>query len=329
MLKIQEKQLAVIVRPTGGGTAAPIELLRGVKTHALGLRFDGDVTIAGGGGGTVNAEGVQRCIERVKIIENGAVTVDMSGRQLGYYTNEAQHQAANIVQLSAATAANYLISGDFLIDFASIWGGDPGETCYMERNSQAPTQIEVTWAVDAQAALISGTGLTVNSMSISPTQVFDPLSKQLPVFLPRHKYVASKALVAGQDFDFYLNPDAGTRVSSILIQSLSDGVTVDTILNGTITVQDDAIRYYDRVNRFTQQNRSRQERNFPAPRLGYMHINFRKYGKLSEMYVTGQGDNFRFTADCATPGTSNQFIAGVKGMLPVPGFTAGPLPLGW
>lgn len=329
MLKIQEKQLTVIVRPAAGGAAAPIDLLRGVKTHVVALRYDASVTIAGGAGGTVNAEGVERTMERVRILENGTPTIDMTGRMLGFYTALGQRQALAVTQLSAATAANYTLSGDFLLDFASIWGGDPGETCYMERNSQAPTQLEITWAPDAQAALISGTGLTVNSMQVTPMQIYDPLSSKLPIFLPRHKFVTSNALVAGQDFDFKLIPDAGMRVGGVLIQSLADNVTVDTILNGRITIQDDAKQYWDRVNRFTQLNQMRQQFNFPAARLGYLYCNFSRYGKLSEMYNTGQGDNFRFTADVATPGTANQLYGGLKEYLPVPGFTRGPLPAGW
>jgi hypothetical protein len=310
------------------GKAPGIEILRGVKTHALLFRLTAQVTIAGGAGGTVNAEGVQRLINRVKIIENGETTIEVEGRMLGYLTGRAQRQAANINQLSSAANGTYQLSADFVIDFASIYGADPSETCYVERNSNVPTMIEFEFNA-AQASLISGTGLTLDSFSIVPTQMFDPVSKVMPFFLPRIKLVTSDAVTGSvSQFPVFLYPEAGARIESVILHSVTDNVTNANVLNGTVTLRGDKFRYVDRVDRNTILNEHRRFRSFPAPSLAYLEFDSRFYGKLSEMFVTGQDDNFRAEVDATNPGTNTTFYAYLLEKLPIPDYTRA-IPEGW
>lgn len=310
------------------GKAPGIEMLRGMKTHALLFRLDAQVTITGGAGGTVNAEGVQRLINRVKIIENGETTIEVEGRMLGYLTGRAQRQAANITQLSAATAATYTISADFVLDFASIYGADPSETCYVERNSNVPTLIEFEFNA-VQASLISGTGLALDSFTLTPTQMYDPESKVMPFFLPRVKLVTSDS-VSGtvSQFPVFLYPEAGARIESAILHSITDGVTNASVLNGTVTLRGDKFRYVDRVDRRTILNEHRRFRNFPAPSLAYLEFDSRFYGKLSEMFITGQDDNFRAEVDATNPGAATSFYAYLLEKLPIPDYTRA-IPAGW
>lgn len=311
------------------GKAPGIEIIRGVKTHAILFRVAAQATITGGAGGTVNAEGLQRLIERVKIIENGQTTIEVTGRALGYLTGRAQRQAANINQLSATAAATYQLSADFVLDFASIYGADPSETCYVERDSRFPTVIEVTFTTNPQTALISGTGLTLDSMSIAPTQMYDPVSQVMPFFLPRIKLVSSGSITGTiTGFPVYLYPEAGARVESVLLHALTDGVTTATVLNGNVTLRGDKYRYVDTVSRYTMLNEARRFLNFPAVSLSYFELFSRFYGKLSEMYISGQDDNLRVEADVTNGGTASTFDAYLLQKLPIPGYTRA-LPQGW
>jgi hypothetical protein len=311
------------------GKAPGIEMIRGVKTHKIALRVDGSATIAGGAGGAVVAEGVQNLLSRVKLIENGETTVEVTGRLLAYLTGRGQKQAANITQLSAAAAATYAISADLIIDFAHIWGADPSETCYVERDSRFPTLIEIEFASDPEAVLITGTGLTLDSLTVVPTQQYDPVSSVMPFFLPRMKLITSDAVTGTQvDFPVFLYPEAGARIESVILHALTDQLTNASVLNGNVTLRGDKFRYVDRVSRFTILNELRQAYAFPAPSAGYLEFLSRFYGKLSEMFITGQDDNFRAEVDCTNPGTSTVFNALMLEKLPIPGYTRA-LPPGW
>lgn len=311
------------------GKAPGIEIIRGVKTHKLAFRMDGAATIVGAGGGAVRAEGAQSMISRVKLIENGETTVEVTGRLLAYLTGRGQKQAANITQISGAGAGAVTFSADFILDFAHIWGADPSETCYVERDSRFPTLIEFEFATDPNATLITGTGLTLDSLTVVPTQMYDPVSTVMPFFIPRYKLVTSDAVTGTQvDFPVFLYPEAGARVESVIMHALTDQLTNASVLNGNVTLRGDKFRYVDRVNRFTILNELRQAYSAPTPSLGYFEFLSRFYGKLSEMFITGQDDNFRAEVDCTNPGTSTIFNTLLLEKLPIPGYTRA-LPQGW
>lgn len=305
-------------------------MLSGVKTHALGFNIAAQVTITGAAAGAVLAEGVQRVIDRLKIIENGDTTIEVTGRMLGYLTGRSMRQTPNFVQLSAATAAVYQLSGDFLLDFANIYGGDPSEVCYVERNSQAPTVIEITFAkVPATELTTVGTGVVLDSYIVTPFQMFDPVTQTPPAFLPRIAARTSQGITGTiKRFPVMLLPEAGQRVESVVLHSLSDNVSVATILNGNVSLRDDKVKYIEEVSRLSLLNEMRRFSDQPAVSLSYLELPSRFYGKLSEMYITGQGDNFRVEADVAHPGTTDIFDAYVIGRLSVPGLTAA-IPQGW
>lgn len=328
MRKIRYQSLPTISYVAG--RAPTVDLLRGVKTHALGFRAEGQVTITGAAAGAVNAEGVQRLIDRVKIIENGNTTIEVTGRFLGYLTGRSMRQTPNFVQLSAATAAVYQISGDFVMDFASIYGADPSEVAYVERNSQAPTVIEVTFnSTPATALTTVGTGVVLDSFRLTPFQMFDPVTSNPPAFLPRITPHTSQGITGTLTrFAIPLLPEAGSRVESVVLHSISDNVSVATILNGNVTLRDDKTKYIEDVHRLSVLNEMRRFSTQPAVSLSYLEMPSRLYGKLSEMYITGQGDNFRVEVDVAHPGTTDLIDAYVIGRVTVPGLTAA-IPEGW
>lgn len=329
MLNIRKTALTPISRPTAGGKAAPVEILRGMKTHRIAFDVELIAVIAGASGGTVNAEGLSRCIDLVQIVENGQVRFECTGRALAFYTSLAQRQSANIDALSAATAATYTLRGQYVIDFASIYGADPGETAFVERDARFPTQILVTFAADAQAALISGTGLTVTSMTVTPTQVYDPNSRLMPFFLPRLRRITSNAIVGTQSqFKIMLLPEAQNRVQGLLLHSIVDSVSNASVLTGQVTIRGDRERYIDAVGFRTLSNEQRVSYNAPAPTASYLAFDLRENGKLSEMYVAAQDDNFRAEIACTNPGTTASIDAYLKELQAVPGFTRD-LPAGW
>jgi hypothetical protein len=322
--------LRSVSRLANGGKSEPIELTRGVKTHALLLSLDADVTIAGGAGGNVNAESTQRLIDSIVLRENGQPMVEVTGRVLAYLTSRAQKQAANIgVLASGGNQANTLLHADFVLDFASIYGADPAETAYVERDARFPTQLEVSWAASAQAALVDGTGLTLNSASLRVTQMYDTQSKRMPFFLPRIRRSSSAAIVGTQSkFQIPLQIERQNRVESILLHSLDDDVTTTAIFNGDVTLRGDRNRYIDAVDRRTLLNEQRRFFDAPTPSLGYLELHQRTYGKLSEMLVGNQDENFRVEAAVTGPGTTNIVDVFLFEKEVVPGYTA-PIPEGW
>lgn len=330
MRNIMYQTLAQVTRSASGGQAAPVELLRAVKTHALLLDVTADITIVGAGGGTVNAEGMQRLLSLVQLKENGKPTVEMTGQFLGYESNAATRQGANIgVLASAGAQANTIVRANFVLDFASIFGADPAETCYVERDARFPTQLIVTFAADAQAALISGTGLTLNSLVITVTQMFDPNSRVMPFFLPRIRRTTSAAVTGTQTgFKTLLYPEGNNRVQSVVLHALTDGVTNSSVITGNVTLRGDKVRYIDTIPFRTLLAEMRRFSGSPTPAASYLELPCRFYGKLSECYVASQDDNWRTEVDCTNPGTTTVFDAYTKELEAIPGYTRD-LPVGW
>lgn len=327
---IRYQRLGTVQRTANGGKAPAVELLRGVKTHALLFHVKADVTIAGAAGGAVNAEGLARLINSLFLKENGKPQFEMTGRALSFFTSRAQKQAANVDSLANASAqANTILRADFVMDFASIYGADPGETCYIEKDARFPTTLEFEFAADAQAALISGTGLTLNSLTIDVTQMYDPNSALMPFFLPRLKRLTSAAIVGTQaSFRIPLLPESGNRVGGIVLHSVVDNVTNPSVLTGDVTIRGDKIRYLDAVPFRTLLNEMRRFRDGITPSAGYLELDFRTYGKLSEMYTASQDDNFRAELAATNPGTTATIDAYLMELEAVPGYTRD-IPANW
>lgn len=330
MRNIKYQALTSFARPAAGGKSAPLELLRGVKTHALLFGLDLDITITGGAGGTVNAEGTQRLIDLIQLRENGVVRAEVTGRVLAYITGRALHQAANIPVLAGAGAqANTLIHADFIIDWASIYAADPAETAYVELDARFPTTVEVVWKTDAQAALISGSGLVLNSATLTMVQMFDPNSKLMPFFLPRIRRTTSKAIVGVQGaFSIPLLPDRQNRVESLLLHSIVDDVSSTSLLSGQVTLRGDRERYIDSVDRRTLLNEQRRFFEQPPVAMSYVELYQRTYGKLSEMFIGNQDENFRIEAAVTGSGTTATIDVYSFEKEAVPGYTR-ELPAGW
>lgn len=328
--KLQSSRLQDIAAPAAGGKVAPIDCIRGTKTHRFEFEVTADVSIAGAGGGNVLAEGLSRCISLLRLLENGVPRVEVTGPFLAYLTSRAQYLGASVDALASAGAqANTILRGLYVLDFAELLGADPGETCYSELDSRFPVQLEFTFAASYQSALISGTGLTMNSLGVKSVQHYDKQSKLPPVLLPRVRRQTSPAIVGSQgSFRIDCFPEAGRRLMETVCHALSDGATSATIFTGDIKVRDDQTIYHDTVPFRVLLNRSRRFHPGVTPSAGYMPVLYREYGKLSECYVSGQGDNLRWEAAVTQVGTTAVIdVYSIEGES-VPNFTRD-LPEGW
>lgn len=319
-----------VTRPATGGKVAPVDLQRGVKTHAILFRATADVTIAGAAGGAVKEEGFQRLINSLQLTENGQPVIDISGRMLAFATERNSKQAANIGTLaSAAAQANTILRADFVLSFADIYGGEPSETCFVERDARFPTKLVFDFASDAQAALITGTGLTLNSLTIEIVQEYDPNSQVMPFFIPRVRRHASNGITGSPTgFRTNLTFEAGNRVAEVIAHALSDNATSDAMFTQNVTFRGDKRRFVDAVNFRTLLNELRRFYVRPTPRAGYLPIFSRFYGKLSECILANQDDNWRIEADMTGPGTTNVLDVHSFELAHYPGYTRD-LPTGW
>lgn len=310
-----------------------VDLVRGVKSHMLQLSISAQVTIAGSSGGAVIARGIMNLIKEIRLLENGNPQYDTIGEILDYLTSRDQETRAVVVDLPNANAGTHTISAEWLIPFSEIMGADPAETAYVDRDSRFPTQIEVTFATTGDdGILISGTGSTINSATVIPIQMYDPVTDVMPFFLPRMEKVTSKPFAGTMpNFEFDLNPRPGYRLEGVILRSVTDGVTNDTVLNGNITFRGDKVRYVDAIPATSLLNNTRRFLKpgiAPFARLGIVEFLFRFYGKLSENFVTGQDSNPRIIADVTNGGTSSWLEAYLIEREAVPGFTRA-LPAGW
>lgn len=332
MLNTLLQTLPTINRQAGATKAAPIDIRRGAKNHRFLISVTADITIVGAGGGTVRPEGLSNLIQELRVLENGKQVVQVGGAMLGYLTGRALRSAPVIGALaSAAAQANTILRGFYVLDFASVFHAIPTETAYVERDSRFPTQIEVQWAPNPEGVLITGTGLTLNSLSVEVVQVFDPNSKVMPFFLPRIKRSASNPITGTQSlFPAFVYPEGQNRVESHIFHSLADGFTSDDVLTGRVSIRGDKERYVDQVDFRAILQAYRVERQNPTARAGYLEFLYRRYGLLSECYWPGQDNNLRLEADVQLPGGATAAVFDIYSLElePVPGYTRD-LPQGW
>lgn len=331
MLQILDKTLETINRQAGGGLSKPVDLLVGMKTHALFVEVEAVVDISGGTtSGTPTAEGLSRLIDQVRIRENGETTVDLDGRLLQYLTDRGLASAATFDSLATGDVQTTTLRGNYVLSFASIFGADPSETAYIARNSRFPLQFDVNFTSDVAGALIAGGDrvVAVTSMTVRVTQQYDPISTKAPFFVPRIQRIGSNAFVgAVNNFPVLIYPEGGHRVQGVVAHGLSDGVTA-AMLTGDVSFRGDSQRYVDEVPFRTVLNELR--RYFPGltPQAGYLDLNFRRYGKLSECFLAGQDQNPRLVLDVNGGGTVNTFEVATLELAVLDGITR-PLPPGW
>lgn len=339
MLTIYEQVLPAPVFPTNFlQKASLVNCNTGVKTRNYKIKVVCNVTITGGSGGSWITNGIDTLITLFRILENNQPTHTLNGTVLAYLTNRQQLLPIQRVIPGAITAATYNVEAYYQIAFAERNAADPSETSYVDLNAANLTQHE--WTVTTLASsvtdgiLITGTGSVLNSVSITAVQTYDPVTQVMPYFLPRIEQFSSNPISsstsAGQGYNFYLNLASGIRAESILLQAYANGVPVTTALVGSITVRGDKYLYYTNIG--TDQLLQEQYDISPAitPALSLIEIPFRKDGKLSEMFISGQDTNFRIVADITVSGGNPvTLVATVIERLPVAGFTRGPLPANW
>lgn len=330
MLNIREEILPTVNRPSIGGKSVPVEIRRGVKSHSMQFHLRLDVTIVGAAGGAVRAEGTQSVIETLYLKENGKPKIELSGLALAYFSARGQRQAPSVgVLANAAAQANTILDAYFTLEFASLFGADPSETCYAETDARYPTTLEVEWSKTPEAVLITGTGLTLNAATLEVMQEFDPNSNIPPFFLPRITRKTSEGIAAVQNrFKVLLFGEGANRIESVLLHSLVDGFSSDLLLTGAVTLRGDKQRYIDEVGADIINNTQRRSFDNPVVRRAYTELWLRKYGKLSEMLLGKQDDNLRVECGVAAPGTSRVFDMFLLEKEVVPGYTR-ELPAGW
>lgn len=316
-----------------GRVSAPLDLIRGVKTHALLFDVLADVTIAGAAGGAVQPEGLQSLIDFVRLSENAVAKTEVPGPLLAYLTNRDQLLASPIGALANADAqANTLLRGVFALRFATLIAADPGETAFVELNSAVPAQVRIGAVLNQAAALITGAGLVVNRLSVGVYQEFDPITQTMPLFLPRILPLNAVPVPVGAQNRFVIPivPDENHRLESVIIRSVRNGLTDDNLWNGPLTLRGDSDRrYLEDVEPRVILAQSRA--TFPGievTRPGWLELHFRKYGKLSEMFKPGENVNLRIEAAVNNPGGDAQFQVFQIGREPVRGFT-GAIPADW
>jgi hypothetical protein len=335
MLTLIRSPLAVV--NYAAGKAPLVDLLRGVKTHRLAMHLQGNVVVASGGAGNVTAEAYQNIFSEIRMLEGGNPNFDLSGPMLGYLTNRNRRQAAIWSGLpsagSALAAGTYAIAADFTIDFANPTNaaGDPSETVLMDVLANVKTQLEVTWNINGTGiGTATPTAVTLSGLTVQATQLYDASQGTAPYFLPRVFRGTSSGSFSSAQSKFPVNiyPQGTNRVQGVIFRGVTAGLTDSTVwqMTGTFNFRGDRTKYYDSVQFYEAFDEFGQQFFQPAEASpsGYLDLNFRKYGKVSECYIGGQDQNPRLEADVTSSGTSTiewytlelETVSGVTAPLP-------------
>jgi hypothetical protein len=333
MLTILRQPLASV--PFAAGKAPLVDMLRGVKTHAIYLRVRGTLVVSTAAAGNVAPEAYANILPQVRILEGGNPRIDVSGPLLNYLTNRNSRQAPTQSGLPAVGASlavgSYTISADFRIDFADIFAaGDPAETAFVDVLPNVRTQLEVTWSTtNTGIGTANLSNISLSGLTVQPVQIYDASPGQAPLYIPRIYRGSSGAITAATTkFPVPVFPQGTNRVSGLIFRPVTSSVTDATVWNtpsGTFNFRGDRSKYWDSVEFQEAYNEYLQAREQPvASSLTYLDLNFRRFGKLSECYVGGQDQNPRLEADVTSSSSSViewyslelEIVGGVTGKLP-------------
>lgn len=295
-----------------------VELSRGVNLHEIRLRLTGTVTVAGGAAdGALVEDGVARLIERVRLIHDGFVYVDLTGRDLYHLRRRMYPRVRAATELAAAgVQAASAIALDLSIPLSPGYLANPYDVFLAAMQVAREFTLYVQFATGlttaasgaGSAALITGGDRTVTlpTFSVEIIEVTS-VSSRPPLYLPHLSATYGDQFAAADtEHEFLLRQSR--RVLGHLVQmQYGSGLAAQADGINRITLQSDNVYRWNRIN-FEFFKADEVER-FPAvPATGdtaAIYLNFADNGKLGTVLdPRALGSNARYLFDVDAPTSS-------------------------
>lgn len=268
------------------------------RTERYNLTVTGQVDITVAGAGLRNRGSILAALTDVGYIDGGADKVVLDAR-LARFLGEAMAPSAlpatrlGGVGVQAAT----LLRETFPIWLASPRSLNPNDTKYVEANKQLAQEVFVTPI--RQIGRLSGgapTG-TITNVQVQVEQVYDDMTQDAPLLNTYVRQISQD--VSGANPALKIDLRGNRYLRGIAIQQDCDAGEVSDIINALVLRGDNFAVFGDRAIPFRNLVEHSQEELGGAvvAQLGYLFIDFQRYGRLSSLYNPFQDTNLRLELD--------------------------------
>lgn len=268
------------------------------RTERYNCTVTGQVDITVAGAGLRNRGSILAALSDVGFIDGGADKVVYDAR-LARFVGECMAPSAlpatrlGGVGVQAAT----LLRETFPLWLASPRSINPNDTKYVEANKQLAQELFLT-PLRLISRLSGGapTG-TITNLRMDIEQVYDDLVAFPPLL---NSYVRQLSQdVSGANTSFKMDLRGNRYIRGIAIQQDTDQGEVSDIINGLVLRGDNQAIFGDRVIPFRDLVEHSQEEYGGAvvSQLGYLFIDFQRYGRLSSLWNPFQDTNLRLELD--------------------------------
>jgi len=275
------------------------------RTERYNVTVTGQVDITVAGAGLRNRGSILAALSDVGFIDGGADKVVLDAR-LARFIGEAMAPSAlpatrlGGVGVQAAT----LLRETFPLWLASPRSLNPNDTKYIEANKQLAQELFVT-PLRTISRLSGGapTG-TITNLAAAIEQVYDDLVGVPPLLTSYVRQISQD--VSGANSALKIDLRGNRYIRGIAIQQDTDQGEVSDIINNLVLRGDNQAIFGDRAIPFRDLVEHSQEEYGGAvvAQLGYLFIDFQRYGRLTSLYNPLQDTNLRFELD-VTPSAGN------------------------
>lgn len=275
------------------------------RTERYNLTITGQVDITVAGAGLRNRGSILAAISDLGFIDGGADKVVYDAR-LARFVGECMAPSAlpatrlGGVGVQAAT----LLRETVPLWLASPRSINPNDTKYVEANKQLAQELFIT--PQRTIGRLSGgapTG-TITNLQAAIEQVYDDLVGVPPLLNSYVRQISQD--VSGANTALKIDLRGNRYIRGIAIQQDTDQGEVSDIINALVLRGDNQAIFGDRAIPYRNLVEHAQEEYGGAvvAQLGYLFIDFQRYGRLSSLWNPFQDTNLRLELD-VTPSVGN------------------------
>lgn len=286
-------------------------LQNATQTYFIDLVLTAAFTIAGAAAAAIlNRGSLLAALKELGLEENGRDRVRANARVLRFITEASAISPLSATRLTSTAVGVTNLVETIRIYFASPWQMQPGETAFMELNTQALVQVFAQLLPNAAAKIATagaGGTVTLGNVTITVKQKHDRFRQDRPVFIPTIRdYVVPVASSNEQLQSFLQTPN---YLAFLVLSQEVDNVEVDDIIN-KVALRGDSrdimgpqgVPWDDLV----------REQEFEmggavVSNKAHAMLKFADYGRLSNLINPSQDTNLRLEMDVqpsATVGNS-------------------------
>jgi hypothetical protein len=282
------------------------------RTERHNLTVTGQVDITGAGTGIRNRGSILAAITDLGFIDGGADKVVLDAR-LARFIGECMAPSA----LPATRLGGPGIQvATLLRETIPLWlcsprSANPNETKYVEPNKQLAQELFLT-PLRTLGRLLSGapTGAITN-LQCAIEQVYDDLVGVPPLLSTYVRQITQD--VPGANAGLKIDLRGNRYIRGIALQQDSDAGEVSDIINGLVLRGDNQAIFGDRAIPYRDLVEHSQEEFGGAvvAQLGYLFIDFQRYGRLTSLWNPFQDTNLRLELDVqasVTPGATSSKV---------------------